>query len=273
MKKIFSISLIVLGFIFTNCEEEAANPALGTLDFVEGLRVVDFGNAGNPSDIVLLYTILNPADANQVHLFINKGPDISFIDREDVDISSPDRFYSLELSGTTYETTLPASMKDIQGNPIEKDTEYTIGFLITAGGEMFINKESEQMILQEIHFLTGDYTGTWDDNLYTAFGISTRINLNLSGGRASGEFFYSSTFSSCCEGVTDGTISFILKENGNIEDFIYRQDLANFQGGQCTGTYTGSGVLENYTTLLIDFTGEDCEGPHTGGKIRLQKKR
>jgi len=258
--------------IIQACEGDKASPTLESLRFVEGVRVIDIGNEGNAGDIVLLFSIQNPGTADQVQIFLSKGPDLSLIDREDVEIVSPDRFFTLDLSRTSYDIALPASLTDIEGNAIEKDTEYTLGFIITQGGEKFLNQESEQLILKEEHYLNGDFTGTWDDNIYTAFGISAKISLRLAGGRAGGDFFYSGNFTSCCQGQDDGTISFNLKEEGSIEDFIYRQDLVSFQGGSCPGTYTGSGTVENYTTLVISFTGDDCEGPHTNGRIRLQKQ-
>lgn len=264
--------LLITFLICGGCKEEQITPTLNLLDFVTGIRAIDLKNEGNAGDIVLLFSIQNPAEADQVQLFIRKGPDLSGFDRNDVDIVSPDRFFTLDLSSTRYDVSLPSSFTDIEGDPITNGTEYTIGLLISKGGEIFLNKESQSITLKNEHFLNGEFTGTWDDNLYTAFGISARISVLSTGGRAGGDFFYSGNFTSCCMGENDGTISFILNEDGSIEDFIYRQHLVSFQGGECPGTYTGEGQLEEYTTLVINFSGNDCEGDHTGGRIRLSKK-
>ena len=130
------------------------------------------------------------------------------------------------------------------------------------------NNEVGRIVPSNDHILKGKFIGTWNDNIYTDFGISAE--LNFTGGRVNGSFYYSSTFSSCCMGATDGSINFKL--NGNqIEEFVYNQQLEQFMGGECPGLYEGSGTISNYTTLIIDFEGNDCEGPHTGGKISLSK--
>ena len=269
--RIIYLLLFSLFFLFA-CEGENPEPSFGQIDLVEGIKVIDFENNGNAGDLVLLFSIQNPGDADQVQIFLRKGPDLSSLDRQDVDNPSPDRLFTIELSGPNYDLRLPADFLDIDGNVIEKDTEYSLGFLISQGGEILLNEEFGNFSLVEEHVLNGEFVGTWDDNLYTAFGISTNLSLRLAGGRASGIFYYSNNFTSCCEGENDGTISFNLKEDGTIEDFIYRQELANFRGGACPGTYNGEGFIENYTTLVINFSGDDCEGPHTGGRIRLEKR-
>ena len=39
----------------------------------------------------------------------------------------------------------------------------------------------------------------------------------------------------------------------------------------CDDTYIGEGQIENFTEIVVSFEGNDCEGPHTGGRIRLVK--
>lgn len=118
--------------------------------------------------------------------------------------------------------------------------------------------------------LGGNYVGTWNDNIYTDFPISTILTSNPSGGYT-GPFFYSQNgnFTPCCNDVeNNGTISFTI-EGDSILDFRYNQRLEFFMDG-CPGLYTGKGTISG-NTLNISFIGNDCEGEHTGGRIVLRK--
>ena len=119
--------------------------------------------------------------------------------------------------------------------------------------------------------IPGDYIGTWDDNIYTSFPISTKVTE----GRTDfyqGPFFYSQngSFTPCCMDSEDnGSISFEVKGD-SILNFRYDQVLQFYMGG-CPGDYRGSGIINSSGWLLIDFTGDDCDGTHTGGRIVLRK--
>ena len=132
------------------------------------------------------------------------------------------------------------------------------------------SEEQEDPAPEEEVTLEGNYIGTWDDNIYTNFPISTILTQNPSGGYT-GPFFYSQlgSFTPCCnDAENNGTISFDV-EGDSILNFRYNQRLEFFMGG-CPGLYTGKGILIG-TTLNISFTGNDCEGEHTGGRIVLRK--
>ncbi|WP_235297326.1 hypothetical protein [Portibacter marinus] len=120
----------------------------------------------------------------------------------------------------------------------------------------------------------GNYIGSWDDNIYTNFPISAEIKSTGSD-KFSGPFYYSQLgpYIPCCMDSGDnGTISFEIKGDSVIH-FVYNQDLQFYMGG-CPGTYEGSGLWnEKLGILSIDFTGEDCDGTHTGGKIILRNQR
>ena len=128
-----------------------------------------------------------------------------------------------------------------------------------------IPEEEEEITIE------GDYTGPWDDNIYTAFPISARISEQRTN-HYGGPFFYSQngSFVPCCQDSDDnGSITFEVKED-SILNFQYDQDLQFYMGG-CPGIYTGSGIINSQGWLLIDFTGDDCDGTHTGGKIVFRK--
>jgi hypothetical protein len=132
-----------------------------------------------------------------------------------------------------------------------------------------VNQRTGDIELTDGHIFAGRYSGTWDDNIYSDFGISTVLTDR--GNSVSGSFYYSSNYIACCGGPDDGMITLRFDESNNITSFIYNQTLDSFMGGACPGTYSGAGIVTDFINLQIDFEGDDCEGPHTGGKIKLKR--
>ena len=123
---------------------------------------------------------------------------------------------------------------------------------------------------QNLVTLEGDYIGTWNsttdlDITYTDFGISAKFSFaNGSNTRLRGEFFATTSFSSCCDsGINDGTMVLDL-DGDDITSFSFNDIITN-----CTGTFSGTGSVTSKTpyTISIDFTGEDCDGNHIGQMI------
>lgn len=263
--------LLFLTCCMLACSPEEEILKIDTIEFVTNIQAIDFKNNENAGDIILLFRIENPGAADQVEIFIYKSSEFEGLQSELLLSLPTTSFQSVQLEGNTYEVELKEGLLDIHGASLKHDEDYTIGFLVEKAGEKFLNVENEEIQLADGHFLNGDYQGTWDDNLYTGFGITAKIEVSAQSTIILGDFFYSSSFTSCCGGTNDGTISFRLSDEGVISDFRYAQNLVSFMGGACPGTYTGEGILENYTTLKINFSGDDCEGPHTGGRIVLNR--
>lgn len=129
--------------------------------------------------------------------------------------------------------------------------------------------EQEQNEEKEVT-LEGDYVGTWNsstdmDIVYSDFGISAKFKFaNSTNERLSGEFFATTGFNSCCNsGDNDGTMIINL-DGDNITSFSFNDIITD-----CTGTFSGNGSItsKNPFTLQIDFTGNDCDGNHTGQLI------
>lgn len=131
-------------------------------------------------------------------------------------------------------------------------------------------QEQEQVQEQEEEkeaTLEGNYLGTWnsstDQNIvFTDFGVSAKFEFaNAAQTRLNGEFFATTAFSSCCNsGDNDG--SMILDLDGNdIISFSFNDIITN-----CTGNFSGTGSITSITpyTIQINFTGNDCDGNHTG---------
>ena len=103
--------------------------------------------------------------------------------------------------------------------------------------------------------------------MYNQIPVSAK--LTFAGSILSGEFFVTGDFTPFDGPNNDGRIT--VEFDGNtIKDFTYNQELPTFMGG-CPGIYTGSGSLIFPFTLSMDFTGEDCEGFHTDGKLIMTK--
>ncbi|MGD1946949.1 MAG: hypothetical protein ACFB0A_11975 [Croceivirga sp.] len=118
--------------------------------------------------------------------------------------------------------------------------------------------------------LEGDYIGTWNSNTdlditYTDFGISAKFTFaNSEKTRLRGEFFATTSFTSCCGSPgNDGTMLINL-DGDTIESFTFNDQIID-----CTGNFNGSGRITSKTpyTLQIDFTGNDCDGNHIGQMI------
>lgn len=258
--------LFFIGLILAfGCGSEEVNLSS---DEVFAIRVLDIGNNHNTDDFLVRFKTNNPANIKELRVFIidpAEFPDFTSSKAAQLPTSSYEVIREIDVDN---QITLSPNINDVNGNKIEKDIDYFLGFVVLIEDEVLLNTQIAEAKFTDGHFLDGNFTGTWDDNLYSNFSIST--NLTFAGSTLSGPFWYSPSFTSCCGGQDDGSILLNL-DGDNITNFTYNQKLVSFMGGACDGTYTGNGKIENFVELLIDFEGDDCEGKHTGGKIRLVK--
>lgn len=267
MKRLTTFLLLLIGISWYGCNSEVPNLSS---DEVFAIRTVDIGNNQNASDLIVSFKVNNPSTIKELRAFlINPAdfPDFTSTKAEELLRSS---YHTITTIDADNQVVLPATLNAVDGTSIEKDVDYFIGFAVLVGDDVLLNSQIGEAKITDDHFLTGRFTGTWDDNLYSGFGISAE--LTLAGSFLSGPFWYSNNFTSCCGGQNDGTISLRL-EDTKISSFTYNQQLVSFMGGACNGTYTGEGQIENFTDLVISFEGDDCEGPHTNGRIVLRKEQ
>ncbi|MEM8893506.1 MAG: hypothetical protein AAGC88_02945 [Bacteroidota bacterium] len=117
----------------------------------------------------------------------------------------------------------------------------------------------------------GRYSGGWWSNaangsVYTNIPASMTIAAGSSETEWIGEFFYTSNHVSCCStAANDGTISFTMVDNV-ITNFSY---IGNLPG--CPGNFQGEGEVTAEGRIIIQLTGSDCEGEHSGARIELSK--
>lgn len=117
----------------------------------------------------------------------------------------------------------------------------------------------------------GEYTGTWNSTTpsitYSDYPVSITIEQErTSGGETtlSGPFFATASNVSCCGSTDDGSVVIKIVDN-TIISFTFNDRIVD-----CTGNFTGSGRIESGGVLVIDFTGNDCDGDHVG-TMRFRK--
>ncbi len=262
-----TICWIVLPLSFFQCSDDASVPL--TTDLIQIMNIIDVGNAGDASDFLTSFRIEDLTGVEEIRLILVPTSEISTFDSEKAKSLPNGSFHTVTVAGNNYELQLPANLNDANNNAIQENVSYTFSIALTVDGNLLLNEKTDEIILSDKHVLEGNYTGTWNDNLYTDFGISAELKFQA--GKLRGSFYYSSNFTSCCGGSDDGMITVTL-DGDNITDFDYNQFLDSFMGGECPGFYTGTGIVEDIITLKVDFEGDDCEGPHTDGKIVLKKQ-
>lgn len=132
--------------------------------------------------------------------------------------------------------------------------------------------DSAEVQMEEIEEPTfhGKYSGGWTSraasgSVYSNTAASASINES-STDQWSGDFFFSSNQTPCCGNPTNnGSLLFTLRDS-TITNFRYFDSVIG-----CGGLFEGEGRLEENGSITIDFTGRDCEGEHSGGKLRLSK--
>lgn len=264
MKKVSSVLIVLIIILSFHCNSEEVNlPS----DEIFAIKVVDSGNNHDSRDFIVRFKANNPSIIKELRAFLinpDKFPDFTSTDVAKLPAESYHRITTIESDNLI---TL-GSIKDVEGATLLKDVDYFLGFAVLIENDILLNTQIAGAKFTDAHFLEGKYSGIWDDNFYSGFGVSADLEVN--GSVLSGPFWYSNNFQSCCGGQTDGNISMILKD-GSITSFRYNQKLASFMGGPCDGSYLGEGIIENLTDLVIFFEGNDCEGEHTGGRLRLVK--
>ncbi|MEQ9297343.1 MAG: hypothetical protein RIF33_02220 [Cyclobacteriaceae bacterium] len=243
------------------CSEDDEQDVL--TDTISSIEVFDVGNEFNGNDIFIKFKSKNPSARN--YLIIVNQDEFTISANEVAGLNS-DQVVDFSDDDNGRQTRLTGLTRDSQGGPLVEGKSYTIQVYIPESNDMSI--PSSSFILREKPKLDGDYAGSWSDNLYSGFQVS--MSLTGFGSTYSGQFFYSSTFTSCCGENSDGTIVFALDDQ-TISEYSMNQSVTDFFGaggifypGVCTGSYEGSGRLLDPIKLQIDFTGEDCEGNHEG---------
>ena len=260
---------LALSTMFIACSDTEPKPEPVKSDLIKVDYIVDVRNAGNASDISMKLTVINPTSVSEFRFFLSRIGTYQNLTTESLGAIPLDHQQTVQVNGAKYEISPEASLVDLDGDPIQSNVDYIVGFATVVDGVLTLDKNNGSVMISDEHYLVGDFIGTWNDNLYVDFAISAR--LSFVGGKLTGPFFYSGGFVSCCSGQNDGVITVEFNDDQEITDFKYNQHLASFMGGECPGLYEGEGMVVDFTTLRVEFTGADCEGPHTDGVILLRR--
>ncbi len=132
------------------------------------------------------------------------------------------------------------------------------------------NDDSLEQQQEDEVTLEGNYRGTWSSTTASATFSNVSVSAKLQFGGAdnilTGSFFISSDYTVCCSaGENDGTL--VIDFDGDtITSFNYNDVITN-----CSGTFNGTGhIRTSDKALVIDFTGNDCDGDHVGQIVLIK---
>lgn len=264
-----------LSALFISCDDKTEFDDLGNcvVNFsnnVQSFEMLDLGNSNTPEDFQLRITLSEVSSIEEMKVAIFETANAEQLG---VAVLSelPDQYFSF-FTDLTEEMFIRLSPEQV----IAGDTDFSLNVFYSA--RIFLKVDNEWLpasrthsILNSAeHYLSGDYFGTWDDNLYK--DVPIRATLKVQGSILSGEFRFLGGFSYLYQGTPDGIMSMTV-QNESLRNFVYQQYIQK-QPDQpsCSGLYNGQGVVEDFTILLIDFEGYDCNGTHADGRIRLERQ-
>lgn len=264
--KVLAFHLIVV----TACSsEDEPEMVLNPIE-LDSFSAIDIGNVESSKDIQVKFNFSEGVEA--IKLFI--VPTSSVNDLTVAQLTAVPEGSLLAVQGVTvtkkeYAFQLP-DLSDINGDALKHDVAYAVVLLYGIEGSNYIAERKASIILTDASHILGRYVGMWNDNLFSNVPISFWLR-EQQGSRVTGDFYISSTFQPAYGGEdNDGTITVLLSEDGtNAFSFRYSQDLPDYMGG-CPGAYTGEGEFAPLN-VSISFVGEDCDGVHEDGSIRVER--
>lgn len=116
----------------------------------------------------------------------------------------------------------------------------------------------------------GNWLGNWSDDLFSGVRVSAKVTKsgdNMYTGSLFIDLDQVGPYIPCCGATNDnGRITFETRGD-SVVNYQYIQEAPNYNGG-CPGTYRGLGAIDiDINRLVIQFTGEDCDGFHDNGVI------
>ncbi len=261
-----TIKLLIAGLLFFSCGDSGPESSAisGAITKVTSL---DLGDGNSPNDIRVSILLASGHGLTEIRAFLVNSSNQSVVTVATAIELSQDRYEPVSTAVSASSFRFTEGLLDFNGDVIKNGSQYTVMFLLISASDQALADLTGSVSLTEEPYLNGGYSGSWNDNLYTNFLITA--NLTFADGVLEGPFYYSNNFSSCCGGQNDGSIKITIGSEGSIS-FSYKQELVSFMGGACPGNYSGSGSKDGIS-FSIEFTGDDCEGDHTGGRIKLSK--
>lgn len=263
------ILFFLASLFLSSCGSDENGPSdqriSGVLTKVSSL---DLGDNNNPNDIRISFELNADHRLSELRVFVVKSLDQPMVTLSKASQLSSDSYDVVSIEELFSSFRLSENLLDFNGAAITNDNQYSLNFYLVQESNEGLADITGSVLLSSEPYLNGGYSGTWNDNIYTNFAITA--DLTFSEGVLKGPFYYTNTFFSCCGGSNDGSIEIVIGNDGNVR-FSYDQMLVQFMGGGCDGDYSGKGIQDTDTSFRIDFTGDDCEGAHTNGRIVLTK--
>ncbi len=267
-KLIIGVLVTIFILLLASCGDDSdSSGGISFSDNFSFLKIFDVGNELSGGDIYITMRVAN-VSTTSIRVFIIENGSANSLTTEQINEFGPSIYTSMARNGVEVKGTLGNIQTTASGSAITNGVSYQLMAYSTEDNQF--SNPSAPFTLSDQGELKGDYVGTWDDNFYSNFAITASIDG--AGGQYSGDFYYTGNFTACCGAATDGDISFQVNDIGQISGFEYNQNLITYMNG-CPGYYTGQGQLEDELTLVINFSGEDCDGVHTGGIMRLTRLR
>jgi len=272
MKRLF-FKLLLLSIVIS-CSKSSDDNGGGNNSNSSDISLVsalDAGNRSNASDIFVKVSGVASSLPDKVRIILVPLAQVGSFDLDTGLTLSSVSYHEAQLNNPILITQLTSNLMDSNGDEIEFGIQYSVRLLVYNGSEVNLSNKTANIALSNDSPLVGRYAGTWNDNLYTDYPNSFEI-LSANETTASGVLYYSGSFSPCCGNTqNDGTINLNFNlATGVISNFTYNQVLANYLGGECNATYSGSGMIDGLN-MTINLTGTDCEGPH--GAITIESNR
>lgn len=262
----FGVLFTLLLLVSCSSDDESPENLIVSKNLVVN-RVYDLDNESNAQDVYVSITINNIEGLSEVRAIIAETAGIATLTKAKIEGLSVNNYSTFNVTNRIVTGRLNSEQTDINGKALSLNTDYQV--VIYNPIDFTISIASNAFMLTNAAPLAGEYVGTWNDNLFSDILVSARISSSTSDGPYSGDFFISTNLTAAWGAATDGDISFTLINN-EIEAFRYDQNLPDYMGG-CPGVYVGTGSIEDNITLVINFTGDDCDGHHEDGVISLKR--
>lgn len=274
MKTLRSLIWIITGIFAISCSSDSSDspgsePSINntTSNLVSMGYVIDYDNNGNAGDLVVSYSVNNSSNLTALWLFIAPESKFSSINSKVLGELASNRYQKINISTSKTEIRPSAQLLDTDGNPIGPGTAYKLGFATVKGNIISKDVANSSFDLKDQHYLTGKYTGFWNDSMFTNYQISIEITTSSSGMR--GPVYLNHNFQAHHGGNDDGRITFQV--NGeSLENIVWMEDLTDYMGG-CSGEWTGTGSIIDITTLSMTLSGENCFYSAQNAAIELKR--
>ncbi|MEM7375656.1 MAG: hypothetical protein AAF587_44095 [Bacteroidota bacterium] len=265
MKKYFIILFVLLSILPLACRDTDMPTAVSP---VEDIWMHDLANDENASDLQVLFVLSEVYASKGLRVIIAKESPQTPISSEHLETLESGSYTIVNTSNDlSYKIRLNQNQLDSDGEPLAHDVSY-MAYVYSAESGAF-SYTAEALAFSDNHIYQGKYKGDWSDNLFSGIAISCSIE-GKGNALFRGPVYISGNFTPAFGATNDnGEIKMEIADDV-ISSFEFNQHAPDYMGG-CPGLYTGSGIVDDNFNLIINFTGDDCDGHHTDGIMNFYR--